>query len=36
MFFLGIFIFSIFKTLEKAPLLAKGDPFLKESQHFHY
>ena len=36
MFFLGIFIFSIFKTLEKAPLLSKGDPFLKESQHFHY
>ena len=35
-FFLGLFIFSIFKTLEKAPLLTKGDPFLKESQHFHY
>ena len=36
MFFLGLFIFSIFKTLEKAPLLTKGDPFLKESQNFHY
>ena len=36
LFFLGLFILTIFKSLEKAPLLTKGDPFLKESQHFHY
>ncbi len=36
MFFLGFFILITFKSLEKAPLLATGDPFLKESKHFHY
>ena len=36
LFFLGLFIFIVFKELEKAPLLAKGDPFIKESKHFHY
>lgn len=33
---LGIFIYVVFNTLSKAPLLAKGSPFLKESEHFHY
>jgi len=33
---LGIFIYVVFNTLSKAPLLAKGSPFLKESKHFHY
>ena len=36
MFFLGLFILFTFKSLEKAPLLAAGDPFLDESKHFHY
>jgi hypothetical protein len=33
---LGIFIYVVFTTLTKAPLLAKGNPFIKESEHFHY
>jgi hypothetical protein len=33
---LGLFIYVVFTTLTKAPLLAKGNPFLKESEHFHY
>ncbi|MDP3312058.1 quinol:cytochrome C oxidoreductase [Lutibacter sp.] len=33
---LGIFIYVVFSALTKAPLLAKGSPFLKESEHFHY
>ena len=36
MIFMGLFIFFTFKSLEKAPLLASGDPFLGESKHFHY
>ena len=36
MFFLGLFILVTFKSLERAPLLPTGDPFLKESEHFHY
>tara|TARA_Y100000996_G_scaffold242457_1_gene190744 strand:- start:1318 stop:2727 length:1410 start_codon:yes stop_codon:yes gene_type:complete len=36
MFFLGLFIFIVFKELTKAPLLAKGDPFIGESERFHY
>jgi len=32
----GIFIYVVFTTLSKAPLLAKGNPFLKESEEFHY
>ena len=36
MFFMGLFILFTFKSLEKAPLLASGDPFLGESKHFHY
>jgi len=33
---LGIFIYVVFTALTKAPLLAKGSPFVKESEHFHY
>ncbi len=33
---LGIFIYVVFNALTKAPLLAKGSPYLKESEHFHY
>jgi len=33
---LGLFIYVVFSALAKAPLLAKGSPFLKESKHFHY
>ncbi|MCB0486088.1 MAG: quinol:cytochrome C oxidoreductase, partial [Flavobacteriaceae bacterium] len=36
LFFLGLFIFVVFSSLTKAPLLAKGNPFLKESEIFHY
>ena len=32
----GLFINIVFRTLAKAPLLAKGSPFLKESEQFHY
>lgn len=34
--FLGLFLFIVFYALSKAPLLAKGNPFIKESEHFHY
>jgi hypothetical protein len=33
---LGVFIYVVFTALTKAPLLAKGSPFLKESEKFHY
>lgn len=33
---MGLFIYVVFTTLSKAPLLAKGNPFLKESEHYHY
>ena len=36
LFFLGVFIYAVFNTLSKAPLLAKGNPFLHESETFHY
>ncbi|NJB83889.1 quinol:cytochrome C oxidoreductase [Wenyingzhuangia aestuarii] len=36
LFFLGLFIYAVFTTLSKAPLIAKGNPFLHESEHFHY
>lgn len=35
-FFLGLSIFIVFKELTKAPLLAKGDPYMGESERFHY
>ncbi len=34
--FLGLFLFTVFTALTKAPLLAKGNPFIEESKHFHY
>ncbi|MHA7055982.1 quinol:cytochrome C oxidoreductase [Aquimarina sp. M1] len=34
--FLGLFLFVVFKALTKAPLLAKGNPYIEESKHFHY
>ena len=36
LFFLGLFIFIVFKELTKAPLFAKGDPYMGESERFHY
>ena len=35
-FFAGLFLFLVFTALTKAPLLVKGNPFLKESKQFHY
>ena len=35
-FFLGLFIFVIFSALTKVPLIAKRNPFIEESKHFHY
>jgi len=32
----GLFLFIVFTALGKAPLLAKRNPFTKESEHFHY
>lgn len=34
--FAGLFIFIVFTALTKAPLLAKRNPFIKESEYFHY
>ena len=34
--FAGLFIFIVFTALSKHPLLAKGNPFIKESEQFHY
>jgi hypothetical protein len=36
LFFLGLFIFIVFTALTKSPLLAKRNPFIEESKHFHY
>ncbi len=36
LFFGGLFIFIVFNALTKAPLLAKRNPYIKESKHFHY
>ncbi|MGB2129002.1 MAG: quinol:cytochrome C oxidoreductase [Flavicella sp.] len=36
LFFTGIFIYAVFSTIAKAPLVAKGNPFLHESETFHY
>jgi hypothetical protein len=35
-FFAGLFIFVVFSTLEKEPLLPEGNPLIEESKHFHY
>ncbi len=34
--FFGIFIYAVFSSFAKAAPLAKGNPFLHESEHFHY
>ena len=34
--FAGLFILVVFHSLSKAPLIAKGNPLIKESEHFHY
>lgn len=36
LFFLGLFIFVVFTALSKAPLVAKRNPYIEESKHFHY
>ena len=36
LFFFGLFIYVVFTTLTKAPLLPKRNPFIEESKHFHY
>ena len=36
LFFLGLFIFVVFNALTKAPLTPKRNPFIEESEHFHY
>ena len=36
MFFLGIFLYVVFRAISKAPILAKGDPFIEESKTFQY
>lgn len=36
LFFFGLFIYVVFTALTKAPLLAKRNPFIEESKHFHY
>jgi hypothetical protein len=36
LFFLGLFIFTVFNALTKAPLVPKRNPFIEESKHFHY
>ncbi|APX99324.1 quinol:cytochrome C oxidoreductase [Lacinutrix venerupis] len=36
LFFAGLFIFIVFTALTKAPLTPSRNPFVKESEHFHY
>jgi len=36
LFFLGLFILVVFTALTKQPLLAKRNPLIEESKHFHY
>ena len=36
LFFFGLFIFVVFKEISKAPLHAEGDPYMGESERFHY
>ena len=35
-FFIGLFIFVIFTAMGKVSLFAKGNPFMKESELYHY
>ncbi|MBJ7882203.1 quinol:cytochrome C oxidoreductase [Gelidibacter salicanalis] len=34
--FAGLFLLVIFSSLAKVPLTVKNNPFIKESEHFHY
>ncbi|RSK39776.1 quinol:cytochrome C oxidoreductase [Mangrovimonas spongiae] len=34
--FAGLFMLVVFTAISKAPLLAKRNPFIKESENFHY
>ena len=36
LFFGGLFLLIVFSALSKYPLTAKGNPFIEESEHFHY
>jgi len=36
LFFAGLFIFIVFTALTKAPLVPTRNPFIKESENFHY
>jgi hypothetical protein len=36
LFFLGLFIYIVFTALTKESLEVKGNPFLTESEHYHY
>jgi len=36
LFFLGLFIYVVFNAMTKAPLHAKGNPLMKESEIYHY
>ena len=36
LFFAGLFIFWIFRSLASAPLQPTRNPFIEESKHFHY
>lgn len=33
--FLGLFLYTVFNSLSKAPILVKNHPFLEESKHLH-
>ena len=35
-FFIGIFIYTVFTAFSKANPVATGNPFLHESEHYHY
>ena len=36
LFFIGIFIYAVFSSFAKANPIPKGNPYLQESEHFHY
>tara|TARA_R110002073_G_scaffold40547_5_gene115239 strand:- start:388889 stop:390391 length:1503 start_codon:yes stop_codon:yes gene_type:complete len=36
LFFAGLFMYVVFNALTKAPLHAKGEPLMKESEIYHY
>ena len=36
LFFLGLFIFVVFRSLTKRELEPKRNPLIEESKHFHY